>query len=66
MTMNEYLRYESPQEVHTANVFIRLTPSEKKLLVTYAKSCGISISAFVRLLLATWNRESLIKIKKDE
>jgi len=52
--MNKNIKYEYPQGTRTENVFIRLTPEEKRLLVTKAQQSGVSISAFVRLLLLNY------------
>ncbi len=45
---------ETGLDTRTENVFIRLTPDEKHSLVQEAQKSGISISAFVRLLLRNW------------
>lgn len=50
--INNYL--ETGQETRTENVIVRLTHAEKQSLVNEAKKVGISISAFVRLLLRNY------------
>lgn len=45
---------ETDQSTRTENVMVRLTNEEKTALVTEAQKLGISISAFVRLLLKNW------------
>ena len=54
-TMINYKELETDQQTRTENVRIRMTPVEKKRLFTEAQKLGISISAFVRLLLNSWH-----------
>jgi hypothetical protein len=62
--MNDIIKYETDLQTRTTNVIVRLTPDEKVLLLTEAKKLGISISAFIRLLMNTWvNNLSLTKKK---
>ena len=50
------IKYETSQQTRTENAFIRLTPDEKQELFREAQKAGISISAFVRLLLHNWTK----------
>jgi hypothetical protein len=46
---------ESPQEQKTETVIIRLTPSERTQLEEESQKAGVSISAFIRLLLRNYS-----------
>jgi len=46
---------ETTQEQRTENVLVRLTQEEKETLVKEAQKAGMSISAFIRLLLRNWS-----------
>jgi len=46
--------WETPRELRTVNIIVRLTPEEKQSLFREAQKAGISISAFVRLLMRNW------------
>ena len=50
---NRYL--ETNQLNRTENVIVRLTPQEKTILFREAQKAGISVSAFIRLLLRNWS-----------
>jgi len=50
---NRYL--ETNQLNRTENVIVRLTPQEKTILFREAQKTGISVSAFIRLLLRNWS-----------
>jgi len=41
-------------DARTENLMVRLTPEEKSTMFKEAQKLGISISAFVRLLLLNW------------
>lgn len=51
----DYKTYETGQEIRTEQMIVRMTPSEKRIIFREAQKLGISISAFVRLLLNSWN-----------
>lgn len=50
----DYLQYEIPQGIKTESIVFRMTPEERTLLVLACKKCGISFSAFIRLLIHKW------------
>lgn len=52
--MNRYIELETDTDTRTKNVIIRITPTEKDTLAAEAQRLGISISAFIRLLLRGW------------
>jgi len=52
MQDNRYL--ETGLDIRTENLMVRLTPAEKQRIASEAQKLGISISAFVRLLLSNW------------
>ncbi len=52
---SENINLETNQETRTENVLVRLTQEEKDTLVKEAQKVGISISAFVRLLLRNYS-----------
>lgn len=62
--MKNYIEFETPQGTRTKNVIIRVTPEEKTLLVIGAKECGVSLSAFIRLLVHNWHNH--VNLKKGE
>lgn len=47
--------YETDQNIRTENLIVRLTREEKNTLFREAQKAGISISAFIRLLLHNWS-----------
>jgi len=51
--------YESPRDIKTEIVLVRLTPTEKKLLADCAIKNGIGMSALVRLMLAQYTGKDL-------
>lgn len=57
--MVDYKTYETGQETRTEQMIVRLTPTEKLTFFKEAQKLGISISAFVRLLLNTWDGKKL-------
>ena len=59
MSNIDNLKFESPQGIKTENVFIRLTPEEKLLLVEQSQKAGISMSALVRLMLSQYSKKDL-------
>jgi len=58
-----YRIYETGQGIRTQTLMVRLTPSEKEILATEAQKLGISISAFIRLLLSNWTNG--VKIERS-
>lgn len=48
------LELETGQEIRTQRLVVRMTKEEKAFLFTEAQKAGISISAFIRLLLHNW------------
>jgi hypothetical protein len=48
------INYETGQEVRTENTIIRQTPDEKRYLFSESQKLGISISAFLRMLVSAW------------
>jgi len=46
---------ETDQNTRTENLIVRLTPEEKTTITREAQKAGISISAFIRLLLRNWS-----------
>ncbi len=61
MAENEFLQYETTSEQKTENLDIRVTPAEKEMFAKEAQRLGISISAFVRLLLKNWSDQVTFK-----
>ncbi len=55
---------ETAQGIRTENLMVRMTPEEKMLMVSEAQKLGISLSAFVRLILRNW--AGTIKIEKKQ
>lgn len=53
--MNDINKLETDLATRTDQVIIRVTPEEKLAFVTEAQNMGISISAFIRLLLRNWS-----------
>jgi predicted HicB family RNase H-like nuclease len=65
--MKNNLDFESDLNQRTENVMVRMTPEEKQTLVIESQKAGISISAFIRLLLNNWmNNISFTKSNHDE
>jgi hypothetical protein len=48
------LELETSQEIRTQRLVVRMTKEEKDLLFQESQKAGISISAFIRLLLLNW------------
>ena len=61
---NEFIELETDQQTRTENVIVRLTPDEKTSLIQEAQKLGISISAFVRLLLTNWHQGEVVITKR--
>jgi len=47
--------YETDLNTRTETLIVRLTREEKNTLFREAQKAGISISAFIRLLLVNWS-----------
>ena len=52
--MQDFSSLDTGLSTRTENVMIRLTAGEKLTLVDEAQKLGISLSAFIRLLLRNW------------
>lgn len=57
---------EIPQNIRTENIIVRLTPLEKATIISEAQKAGISISAFIRLLLRNWADGITFQKKNNE
>ena len=57
MNEREVAALETGLGSRTEDVVIRMTPQEKQAFVIEAQGLGISLSAFVRLLLQNWTNK---------